>query len=170
MINSPGAEIVVFQNEFFQCVLCFCSEKKNPPTALLIFASESQIWCQSPLKAMKGASVSLTLWLSVFQSIEREEPIEVDPAPTYTSLENGHTAATGNNVTSALQPASRCAVSYPEEREYKRGLQGFFTRWSVILSWVVLSCRKVYFAKFELITLKMSSDVMVRSGYLWLRH
>lgn len=35
--------------------------------------------------------------IHVFQSIEREEPIEVDPAPTHAALENGHAAATGNH-------------------------------------------------------------------------
>ncbi|XP_071377039.1 smoothelin, like isoform X2 [Centroberyx affinis] len=31
-------------------------------------------------------------------SIEREEPIEVDPAPTHSGLENGHSAATENSM------------------------------------------------------------------------
>lgn len=34
----------------------------------------------------------------VLQSIEREEPIEVDPAPTHAGLENGHAAASGNHI------------------------------------------------------------------------
>lgn len=51
------------------------------------------------LKAMKAANV-LMLTLCVFQSIEREEPIEVDPAPTNAGLENGHAATTGNYIKS----------------------------------------------------------------------
>lgn len=43
----------------------------------------------------------LTIWVHVFQSIEREEPIEVDPTLTHAGLENGHAAATGNHVTTA---------------------------------------------------------------------
>lgn len=54
----------------------------------------------APLKAKKCAGVllSLTMILRVFQSIEREEPIEVDPTPTNTELENGHAATTGNHM------------------------------------------------------------------------
>ncbi len=69
---------------------------------------------------MKGASVLLTIWLTVFQSIEREEPIEVDPAPTHAGLENGHAAATGNNITTNLQHVSQREAAQP-------WLKSFFT-------------------------------------------
>lgn len=49
----------------------------------------------------------LTICFYVFQSIEREEPIEVDPAPTHAGMENGHAATTGNHITTALQLVSR---------------------------------------------------------------
>lgn len=51
----------------------------------------------APLKAMKSASelLLLTIYFFVFQSIEREEPIEVDHAPTHAGLENGHAVTTG---------------------------------------------------------------------------
>lgn len=52
---------------------------------------------------MKGASVLLlTIHFYVLQSIEREEPIEVDPATTHGGLENGHAATTGNHATTVL--------------------------------------------------------------------
>ncbi|KAF3693137.1 Smoothelin-like protein 2 [Channa argus] len=45
-------------------------------------------------------------------SIEREEPIEVDPAPTHTGLENGHTAAATEHsvlVHGKISPPNDCA-------------------------------------------------------------
>ncbi len=61
---------------------------------------------------MKAASVLLLMiCLYVFQSIEREEPIEVDPTPTHAGLENGHAATTGDHVTTVLQLVSRFLLS-----------------------------------------------------------
>lgn len=55
---------------------------------------------------MKALSLLLTMTLCVFQSIEREEPIEVDPAPTHAGLENGHAATTGNRIISVSHHGS----------------------------------------------------------------
>lgn len=55
---------------------------------------------------------SLTIRFNVFQSIEREEPIEVDPAPAHNGQENGHAAPAGNYTTTVLQPASRLFHSH----------------------------------------------------------
>lgn len=38
----------------------------------------------------------------VFQSIEREEPIEVDPAPPHVGLENGHAPTTGEDMVTTV--------------------------------------------------------------------
>lgn len=51
----------------------------------------------------KCVVVNYVSYVHVFQSIEREEPIEVDPAPTHAGLENGHTAATGNDVSVGIK-------------------------------------------------------------------
>lgn len=80
----------------------FCVLEGNVWQNLLLVSSEGQIWLHAPLKAVKTVTVLLlTMAFCVFQSIEREEPIEVDPTPTHAGLENGHAAATGNCVFTA---------------------------------------------------------------------
>lgn len=48
----------------------------------------------------------LTMTSCVFQSIEREEPIEVDPAPTHSGQENGHAVSKGNHTAMVSHPRS----------------------------------------------------------------
>uniref|UniRef100_A0A3Q1G2X4 Smoothelin, like n=1 Tax=Acanthochromis polyacanthus TaxID=80966 RepID=A0A3Q1G2X4_9TELE len=71
--------------------------------------------------SMSGSSPSITRFSSratfavssKTNSIEREEPIEVDPAPTHAAQENGHTAATGNHTTT--QPGRHIMISPPTD-------------------------------------------------------
>lgn len=43
----------------------------------------------------------------VFQSIEREEPIEVDPAPPHVGLENGHAPTTGEDMVTTISTTNK---------------------------------------------------------------
>lgn len=73
--------------------------EKQLLTDVLLVSTKGHRWLHAPLKAIKVViGPLLTMTLCVFQSIEREEPIEVDPAPTHAELENGHTATTGKHI------------------------------------------------------------------------
>lgn len=77
--------------------LCCGSEEKWPS-------------CLSQMKVkhnfMSVVGMPLTMTSCVFQSIEREEPIEVDPAPTHSGQENGHALSKGNHTAMVSHPRS----------------------------------------------------------------
>lgn len=103
--STLGSQAQTFSN------LSSPSSPASPPATFSSSPSSSSPPAGSRVSSMvtspaSGSSPSITRFSSratfavssKTNSIEREEPIEVDPAPTHAAQENGHTAATEHSV------------------------------------------------------------------------